>query len=90
MTPHAWQDAHDPDALISWTVRGAFARIAGSVVLAVAWLSATLVYLAFFAHGWNFWQETVVGIVSVLTLLAGLVLLWVSFGFRLARRWVDW
>lgn len=90
MTPHDWHDPNEPDALIPWTVRGAFRRIAASVVLAAAWLSATLVYLAFFAHGWNFWQETVVAIVSLLTLFAALVLLWVSFGFRLARRWVDW
>jgi multisubunit Na+/H+ antiporter MnhB subunit len=90
MTPHDGSDAHDLDSLVPWTVRGAFGRIAASVVLGAAWLSVTLVYLGFFAHGLNLWQVLVVGIVSVLALFAALVLLWVSFGFKVARRWVDW
>jgi hypothetical protein len=90
MAPYSWHDGDDPGRLVSWTVRGALWRILASLLLPVLWVSATLLYLGFFAHGFDLWQEIVVGVVSVLTLFAAMAVVWVSFGFRLAHRWVDW
>jgi len=89
MTPHGGDDDDRGGFPSSWTVRGALWRIAASIVAPVVWLSLTLLYLGFWAHGLNLFQEIVIGVVSLLTLVGALILLWVSFGIRLYHRWVD-
>ena len=64
-------------------------RVGASIALPIAWLSAMLLFYAFFATGLSLFQDVVVGVVAVLTLFAAMILVWVSFGFRLARHWVD-
>lgn len=64
-------------------------RVGASIALPIVWLSATLLFYAFFATGLSILQDVVVGVVAVLTLLAAMILVWISFGFRLARHWVD-
>ena len=77
-------------AKISATARAVRARILASIVAPVAWLSFTLLYVGFWAHGFTLFQSIIVVIVSILVLFAVMAVLWVSFGFREARRWVDW
>lgn len=86
MAPHGW---HDDGFPLGWTVRGALWRIAASIVAPVAWLCATLVYLGFWAHGLSAFQVVVVCVVSGLTLLGTLLVMWLSFGVSAYRRWVD-
>lgn len=89
MAPHGrgvFDDVHGP---VGGTVRGALWRVAVSVVVPVVWIGLTLVYLALWAHGFTLPQEIVVGVVSALSLLAALAVLWISFGMQLYHHWVD-
>jgi len=75
---------------ISQTVRSLRTRIVATVVGSTAWISFTLLYLGFWAHGFSLVQNVIVVITSLVILFGTIVALWVSYGFGLARRWVDW
>lgn len=79
----------DPTSPIGRTVRGAIWRILATVVTAIVWLSVTLLYLAFWTHGWAWAQYVVVGTVSILVLLGALIAIWVTFGLRLYHIWIE-
>jgi len=64
--------------------RGILASIAG----VVGWISFTLLYVAFWAHGFSLFQSIVVVIVSLVVLLGTLVGAWVAYGFWFLHR--DW
>lgn len=64
-------------------------RILASIGATVAWISLTLLYLAFWAQGFTLLQTIVVGVVSVLVLGAVLLGMWISFGMRFVDRWDD-
>jgi hypothetical protein len=72
------------------TVRGALWRVALTVVVPAAWISATILFLAFFAHGLSAFQEIAVLVSSGLLLVAAVAAMWVTFGLRMYRRWVEW
>lgn len=75
------------DARIGWTVRAIAWRIAISIFLPIGWLAGTLLYFGFWAGGLTFVQDLVVLVVSLLTFLAAIVAVWLSFGFRVVGRW---
>jgi membrane protein YdbS with pleckstrin-like domain len=89
MTPDMGIFDDDPTSPIGQTVRGAMRRIVATVLTAVLWLSVTLVYLAFWVHGWTLAEYVVAGTVSFLGLIGALVLIWVTFGIRLYHVWVE-
>jgi hypothetical protein len=89
MTPPSWMHEDDVPFPVAWLFRGVVRRIVASVLLPVAWLSLTLLYLGFWAHGLTWVQDLIVGVVSVLTLFAALAVLWVTFGVQAYRHWVD-
>ncbi len=89
MTTHLFDEPDAPRGPISWTVRATLWRIAASVLLPVGWVSATVLFLAFGSRGFSWAQDLAVGVVSFLFLAAALVLIWVSFGVHVFRRWVD-
>ena len=64
-------------------------RVLVSIVASVGWISLTLLYLAFWAQGFNWIQSLVIVVVSILVLAAALLGSWVSFGLRLVGRWTD-
>jgi hypothetical protein len=70
-------------------VRGALVRLVLSVLIPVAWISLTLVYVGFFAPTWTLGQDIVLVIVSILALLGALTVMWVSFGVGLYHAWVE-
>lgn len=74
---------------VSDTFRSLRRGIVASIVAPVAWLGLTLLYVGFWAHGFSLFQSIVVVLVSLLVLFATLAVLWVSFGFREARRWTH-
>jgi hypothetical protein len=78
------------DSPFSASFAGLRRRIVASIVLPVAWLSATLLYVAFWAHGFDLFQNIVVIVVSILVLIGVMAGMWVSFGFRQMRIWADW
>jgi hypothetical protein len=71
-------------------VRGALVRVVLSVLVPVVWVSLTLVYVAFFAGGFSFFQDFVIVVVSLLALLGTVTAMWAAFGLHLYHRWVDW
>jgi hypothetical protein len=64
-------------------------RFLASLGATVAWISLTLLYVAFWAHGFSLFQSIVVIVVSLLILGAVLVGMWVSYGLKFARGWAD-
>jgi hypothetical protein len=76
---HSW---HRPFA----SLRRAFLA---TFVGGIAWVCFTLLYVAFWAHGFSLFQSIVVIIVSLLILTGVVVGSWISFGLRWAGRWDD-
>jgi len=77
---------HSP---LGHVVRGALVRVVLSVLVPVAWISLTLVYVAFFAARFTVFQDIVLVIISVLALIGALTVMWVSFGLRMYHEWVE-
>ncbi len=75
---------------VSQVVHGALIRVVLSILVPAIWISLTLVYVAFFAPSFTFFQDLVLVLVSILGLGAALLAMWVSFGLRIYHRWVDW
>ncbi|MGA8663603.1 MAG: hypothetical protein WB809_00820 [Thermoplasmata archaeon] len=90
MAPPPGPESAWSDSPISTTLTGLKHRIVASILVPVAWLSATLLYVAFWAHGFSLFQNIVVIVVSILVLFGVMAGIWVSFGFRQARSWMDW
>jgi hypothetical protein len=59
-----------------------FAKIAGTVILLFGWLAITVLYLAFFAGSFDFWQKLAIFIASGAIVLAALALLWIRWAIR--------
>ncbi len=76
--------------IASRTVRGAIVRIVLTILIPLAWLSVTLLYLAFWAQGFSVFQDVVIFVVSMLALFGAVAGMWISFGLRTARRWIEW
>jgi hypothetical protein len=64
-------------------------RVLASVGAIVGWLSLTLLFVAFWAHGFSLFQSVIVVVVSLMVLAAFLVGAWVSFGLRFVGGWPD-
>lgn len=72
------------------TLRSLRTRVVATVVGGTAWISFTLLYLGFWAHGFSLLQNVVVVLTSLVILFGTIVALWVSYGLGFARRWADW
>lgn len=57
-------------------------RVVASIGATFGWLSLTLLYLAFWAHGFSLLQDIVVVVVSLLILGAFLLGAWITFGMK--------
>ena len=58
-----------------------------SILGPVAWLSFTLLYVAFWATGFTLFQSVVVILVSLIVLAGVMGAAWSSYGMRHAGRW---
>jgi hypothetical protein len=65
-------------------------RVLVSIGATVGWLSLTLLFLAFWSHGFSLFQDVIVVIVSILILTGVLLGAWVSFGLAFADRGPRW
>jgi hypothetical protein len=64
-------------------------RILVSIAAMVGWLSATLLFLAFWASHFSLLQDIVVVIVSLLVLAGVLCGAWISYGLHFVDHWGD-
>jgi hypothetical protein len=64
-------------------------RMLASLGASVAWVSFTLLYVAFWAHGFTLFQSFIVVVVSLIILIAVLAGAWISFGLAFLGRWSD-
>jgi hypothetical protein len=62
------------------------ARVVASILGPVAWLSFTLLYVGFWAHGFTLFQSVIVILVSAIILAGVMGALWASWGMR-HRSW---
>ena len=60
-------------------------RILASIAGGVAWISFTLLYVAFWAHGFSVWQSLAIVLVSLVVLVGLLAGAWVSYGLSFLR-----
>lgn len=63
--------------------------VAVSIAGIVAWISFTLLYVAFWAHGFSLFQSAIVVLVSLLVLFGTLATTWISFGLRWAHDFIE-
>ena len=75
-----------PHAIAKGTVARLRWAVVGSIFAAVTWICFTLLYVAFWAHGFSLFQSLVVIAVSLIVLVGALSAVWVSFGMRWAHR----
>jgi len=90
MTSDGMVGEHVFHSSFSRTVGRLRTAIVGTVLGSTAWLSFTLLYLGFWAHGFSWLQNLVVILTSLVLLFGIIVAFWVSYGLGHARRWADW
>lgn len=61
-------------------------RVALTIIVAVAWISFVILYVAFWASGLSLFQSIAVIIVSILILGGILGAVWVSWGMKMAEK----
>jgi hypothetical protein len=57
-------------------------KIAGTIIAAACWLASIVIYLAFFANGFDFWQRFAVFIASGAVVFAIIAVLWVKLALK--------
>ncbi len=74
-----------------WARRGMRWRVSTTIVLGTAWLVFILLYAAFWARGYDLFQNLVIFFASLIVLLGGLGAIWASWGMRFAgTNWEHW
>lgn len=62
-------------------------RRMASIIGPVVWLSFTLLYVGFWAHGFTLFQSVIVILVSVIVLGGVMGAVWTAWGPRYGHRW---
>jgi len=57
-------------------------RIAATVIIGVAWLAFIVLYLAFFAAGFDFWQKLAIFIASGAIACGAVALMWIKWAIK--------
>jgi len=57
-------------------------RVAGTVVVGVCWLVFILLWLAFFAGNFDFWQNLAIFLVSVIIASGVVAVMWIKWALR--------
>jgi hypothetical protein len=83
MTAHRWRDGFD-DAVPFF--RGLRRRIGATIALLVGGFCWVILYLAFLAGRFAWYQSLAVVLVSFLVVPAIVVFMWISWGAAFARR----
>ena len=78
----AWRGDSHPEV---WTTPGFGWRVAVSILIAIGWLSFTILWLFFFAGNYDVFQNLAIVIVSVLVGVGLLGAMWAPWGMRMAK-----
>jgi len=57
-------------------------RLAGTVIVGVCWLAFILLFLAFFAGNFSFWQNVVISVVSIIVAGGIVAVMWIKWALR--------
>jgi hypothetical protein len=63
-------------------MNGLGAKAAGTVVILFGWLAIVVLYLAFFAGGFDFWQKLAVFIASGAIVIAIVAVMWIRWAVK--------
>jgi len=55
------------------------ARVSGTVAVIFGWLAFIVLYLAFFAVGFDFWQKLAIFIASGAIVIGAIALMWIRY-----------
>jgi len=80
--PGQWSDFSHPNV---WTTTGFGWRVAASILIAIGWLSFVILWLFFYAHEYNIFQNLAIVIVSVIVSIGVLAAMWAPWGMRMAK-----
>lgn len=61
-------------------------RIIGSIVAFSGFLIGSLIYVGFYAHGYDFTQKVIVVLVALILAVTAIAIMWVTFAGR--RGWM--
>jgi len=89
MSDDSWPESDWPRHVMGGALSRIRLAVGISIASSVAWLSFTLLYVAFWAHGFSLFQSIVVVLVSLLVPAGVLAVAWISFGVRWAHRVFD-
>jgi hypothetical protein len=89
MTDDRFEDRDWPHQFMGRTMARLRTAVVATIVAAVGWISFTLLYVAFWAHGFSLFQSIVVIVVSLVVLGGAMAAAWISFGMRWAHRAFD-
>ena len=86
-----------------WAVPGMGWRVAASIMLGVGWFAFLILWLFFWAGGYDIYQNLAIIIVSIIIVIGALAAMWASWGLRMAgkiegasewkqqsKRWFGW
>ncbi|MGA2766980.1 MAG: hypothetical protein ABSF24_01515 [Candidatus Bathyarchaeia archaeon] len=54
-------------------------RVAGTVIVGVGWLAFILIWLAFYAGNFDFWQNLAMLLVSVIVAIGIVAVIWIKW-----------
>jgi hypothetical protein len=54
-------------------------RVAGTVIVGVGWLAFILIWLAFYAGNYDFWQNLAMLLVSVIVAVGIVAVIWIKW-----------
>ncbi|MCK4474987.1 hypothetical protein KAU30_04000 [Candidatus Bathyarchaeota archaeon] len=57
-------------------------RLAGTVIVGVCWLAFILLFLAFLAGNFSFWQNVVISVVSIIVAGGIVAVMWIKWALR--------
>jgi preprotein translocase subunit SecY len=70
-------------------VRGLGIRVVTTVLLPVASLVFMILYLAFFAHSYTWYQNLAIVLVTVIIVTGAIILMWLMWVMRTGKRFLE-
>ena len=64
-------------------------RVSATIIITLGWLAYAILWFAFLSSGWPLYQSIAIVLISVLILVLVLSLMWVPWGLKHGRRYMN-
>jgi hypothetical protein len=69
-----------------WAVPGMGWRVSASIMLGIGWFAFFILWLFFWAGGYDIYQNLAIIIVSIIVVIGALAAMWASWGLKMAAQ----